>query len=62
MASKDTAKKSATAASAPEGSALKLHHLRPAPGAKVQMEEGGGRSRATIELEHVTTERGGDAK
>jgi large subunit ribosomal protein L15 len=32
MATKDTAKKSAAAAS--EGSALKLHHLRPAPGAK----------------------------
>ncbi len=31
MAAKDTAKKSATAA---EGTALKLHHLRPAPGAK----------------------------
>ena len=31
MAAKDTAKKSASAA---EGTALKLHHLRPAPGAK----------------------------
>src|SRR5438874_13819795 len=31
---KDTAKKPATAAAAPEGAALKLHHLRPAPGAK----------------------------
>ena len=34
MAAKDTAKKSAAAASATEGSALKLHHLRPAPGAR----------------------------
>jgi large subunit ribosomal protein L15 len=37
MPAKDTAKKSATAASAEksvEGTALKVHHLRPAPGAK----------------------------